>query len=300
MTDIQRERQTLWKKSNRVKNREKVLAQEKAYRTKNREKVLESTRRWRERNQAHIKSYQAQYLLSHPKDRGAKAKYDRDRRAKLGDLAREANRASYRRHATKRKAYQKRYRSQNPDKIKTREKLYYGKNSDRLRAKSRQYSIDNHEKVTANNLRWQRQNPDKVRAGKRRYEQSHKADILAKRRERVRNNPDLRLRIILRRRISLGIRKAGGRKSDTTQSLTGCSYLFLRGYIEARWKEGMSWENYGLAWHIDHRMPLSRFNLLDVAEQRKCFHYSNLQPLWAVENLRKGDKLPETHQAELI
>jgi putative phage-type endonuclease len=60
-------------------------------------------------------------------------------------------------------------------------------------------------------------------------------------------------------------------------------------FLETKFKEGMTWENHG-EWHIDHIKPCASFNLLDDYEQKKCFHYKNLQPLWATENLRKGDK----------
>ena len=53
----------------------------------------------------------------------------------------------------------------------------------------------------------------------------------------------------------------------------------------------MTWENYGLeTWHLDHIKPVSKFNLLDVDEQKKCFHYTNLQPLWAKDNIKKSNK----------
>ena len=58
-------------------------------------------------------------------------------------------------------------------------------------------------------------------------------------------------------------------------------------YLEAKFQYGMSWENYG-EWHVDHIKPCSSFNLEDPEEQKKCFHYKNLQPLWAKDNLAKG------------
>ena len=80
------------------------------------------------------------------------------------------------------------------------------------------------------------------------------------------------------------------KKNNTTMELTGCSVIFLKGYLEAKFKDGMNWSNHGL-WHIDHIKPCISFNLLDENEQKACFHYSNLQPLWASENLSKSCKL---------
>ena len=61
----------------------------------------------------------------------------------------------------------------------------------------------------------------------------------------------------------------------------------MRKHIEKQFKEGMTWKNQG-KWHIDHIKPCCKFNLLDKEEQKKCFHYTNLQPLWSQENLSKG------------
>jgi len=71
--------------------------------------------------------------------------------------------------------------------------------------------------------------------------------------------------------------------------LAGCSLNFLRNFLEAQFQPGMSWENYG-AWHIDHLRPCAAFDLRDPAQQKECFHFSNLQPLWATENWKKNDK----------
>ena len=71
--------------------------------------------------------------------------------------------------------------------------------------------------------------------------------------------------------------------------LLGCSIEFLRNYLEYYFTEGMNWGNYG-EWHIDHRISCASFDLSKEEEQRKCFHYTNLQPLWAKDNQIKGAK----------
>jgi len=83
-------------------------------------------------------------------------------------------------------------------------------------------------------------------------------------------------------------------KLPTTQRavlLLGCSITTLKVHLERGFKVGMSWENYGRrGWHVDHIRPLRSFNLTDPEQIQKAFHYQNLQPLWARENLQKGSK----------
>ena len=74
--------------------------------------------------------------------------------------------------------------------------------------------------------------------------------------------------------------------------LFGCKIDFLMGYLESKFTSGMTWKNHKLyGWHIDHIIPLSSFDLTDRDQYLKACHYTNLQPLWAVDNIRKGNKL---------
>jgi hypothetical protein len=79
-------------------------------------------------------------------------------------------------------------------------------------------------------------------------------------------------------------------KSNRTPDLVGCSVNDLKTHLESKFIESMTWENYG-EWHIDHMRPCASFNLEDPEEQKKCFHWTNLQPLWAKDNMSKGDRL---------
>ncbi len=79
-------------------------------------------------------------------------------------------------------------------------------------------------------------------------------------------------------------------KSARTSTLTGCTGSELVEHLTRQFENGMSWENYGFyGWHIDHIRPCASFDLTDPEQQRECFHFSNLQPLWAEDNLRKSD-----------
>ena len=94
-----------------------------------------------------------------------------------------------------------------------------------------------------------------------------------------------------RKRIRKLLKEAGTRKSHRTLKYIGCTTKELMSYLESKFQEGMTWENYGFeGWHIDHIRPCASFDLTDPEQQKQCFHYTNLQPLWAEENMKKHAK----------
>jgi len=111
------------------------------------------------------------------------------------------------------------------------------------------------------------------------------------------NDPVFRIAQTLRWRFKNAFKYHRGSYSVLLKYLVGCNYKTLRKHLEIHFQEGMSWSNYGLfGWHIDHITPCSHFNLSDPKQQKQCFHYTNLQPLWAIDNLRKGKnvRIPES------
>lgn len=93
------------------------------------------------------------------------------------------------------------------------------------------------------------------------------------------------------------VRSAVLKKSRNTFDLIGCPVEFLMGWLESKFHDGMTWDNYGSidgditkGWHVDHIIPCASFDLTDPDQQRKCFHYTNLQPLWGVDNMKKGHR----------
>jgi len=109
---------------------------------------------------------------------------------------------------------------------------------------------------------------------------------------RRQSDPQYRLRCALAGRVLTAIRKQYGKKAAKTMTLVGCSVQELMQHLEAQFLPGMTWDNHSLeGWHIDHIRPCASFDLTDPAQQRECFHWSNLQPLWAFDNISKGAKL---------
>lgn len=103
---------------------------------------------------------------------------------------------------------------------------------------------------------------------------------------RLLTDPAFKLTSNLRRRVHSVLR--GRPPSAHTLDLIGCDVDFLRRWLEAKFQPGMTWENYG-EWHVDHIMPCASFDLSDPVQQRTCFRWTNLQPLWASDNIRKSD-----------
>lgn len=168
-------------------------------------------------------------------------------------------------------AIRRQWRAANPDKVSALKKRYYQKNKHKCRAIIKAWTIKNRERVNASKRRRSKTEAYKIRAKK----------WLSRPHARVAHNQRKRL-----------ARAALGRfcKPSTFDAL-GCSGEFLKFWIESKWKPGMSWENYGkTGWHIDHIRPLASFDLTQEKEQKLAFHFLNLQPLWAHENLSKSDK----------
>jgi hypothetical protein len=158
---------------------------------------------------------------------------------------------------------------------------WYNKNKIRLQDYQREYQKeyykDNHEKAKEAVKRWRTDNPD--------YKQEY-----YKNRRKV--DPNYKLAMNLRSRIRSAVKSQFGDKAYKSIELLGCTIEEARQHLESKFQDGMTWENYGMfGWHIDHIKPVSSFDLTNPEEQKKCFHYTNLQPLWAEENLTKGARL---------
>lgn len=125
---------------------------------------------------------------------------------------------------------------------------------------------------------------------KRRYVERGKSRSNARYRERYATEITFRIRHALRARLRLALKHRGIREPRTTFELIGCTPCELRVHLERQFLPGMTWTNHG-QWHIDHILPCAQFDLTDAEARRRCFHFSNLQPLWATDNIRKGGSL---------
>ncbi|HEY8687738.1 MAG TPA: hypothetical protein VIM07_00775 [Chitinophagaceae bacterium] len=208
-----------------------------------------------------------------------------------------------------------------------RKRKYCEENKTRLKEKSRNYYLDKRENLsvigkaeraakrpeTLKRMRSlidaKKMSPEerKIRKSEcdKRYRENNKEKILEMKKrhyalkgneqakawqKKMMNDIGFRIKKNLRGRIYVALKR--GVKSESTVNLLGCSIEQFKKYFESLFTDGMSWDKYlegGI--HIDHRIPCKNFDLTKPEDQKRCFHYSNLQPLWELDNLRKGTSL---------
>lgn len=142
---------------------------------------------------------------------------------------------------------------------------------------------------------WHAKNRDRILAQQTAYRQAHRDEIVKKivasQRERRARDPMYKFHMALRRRTLYAFHNVGLQKSERTMELVGCTTEQLREHLVSLFKPGMTLENHGSYWHIDHIRPVASFDLSDPEQVKQCFHYTNLQPLTATENLKKGARV---------
>lgn len=132
--------------------------------------------------------------------------------------------------------------------------------------------------------------PDINKRATKKYYKTHKKEIRERQRNKYLTNPRHRIERLLRRRFAIAIKSQNAWGYRSVMEYVGCEIDFLKSYIESKFDVNMSWENHGTYWHIDHIRPCASFDLSDIEQQKICFHYTNLQPLEAHENMSKRDK----------
>jgi hypothetical protein len=152
---------------------------------------------------------------------------------------------------------------------------------------------DNKEKEIKQRKDWYLNNKDKKKEIVKRFETTNPnwRNKYQNNYNKNRKQVDINFKILSQLRTRLNKAIKGLDKSATTQELLGCSIEELKTHLESKFTPGMSWSNNTKkGWHIDHIKPLSLFNLSNPEQQREACHYTNLQPLWAKDNLSKGAK----------
>jgi hypothetical protein len=235
--------------------------------------------------------------------------------------------------------YNRRWRQENPEKVKAQRERHSEKRNTQLRKWRERIKLDpllrkqQCQKSAAYHKLRKKENPayakkskarcaryykkamqhpekaEKIRERSRNLYHSRKNDperyqaYLAKardyRRSRKQRDPDFAIRCHLRSRLIDLISRGKCTRNTSALNLTGATIAELRSHIERQFKRGMSWRNYGVIWHIDHIIPCAEFDLTSARQQAICFNYLNLSPLWAKENLKKSNRILEDSQMPL-
>ncbi len=210
---------------------------------------------------------------------------------------------------TKTQLYYKKWYAKNRAKKLAQCREWGARNKERQKEYRRARYLKNREKIRASTRAYYLADPARARRQRRNYYMRNRerllelgrrqrADIgpalsaaaVVRVRRRLKSDPYFKFVHTLRTNVRGRIKARGGIKQAKTEALFGCTVPELRAHLARKFKPGMSWENYGFrGWHIDHILPCSSFDLRDPKQQRRCFHFSNLRPLWALENLRKSN-----------
>ena len=183
----------------------------------------------------------------------------------------------------KRKEQQKEYYLNNKEKHNKNNKEYYLNNRERILNQQKEHRLDKKEYDKEYRLN----NRGKIKEQHKQYQLNNRPKINAYLSNRRKTDLVFGLTEKLRTRLKQALN--GKNKSKSTLKLLGCTVKYLIQHLEKQFQPGMNWKERHL-FHIDHIRPCASFDLTIPEEQEKCFHYTNLQPLWAQDNLSKGAK----------
>lgn len=179
------------------------------------------------------------------------------------------------------------------DEIRAKQVAYWHANPNR-RARQKERVAQDREGQRKYQAAYRAADPLKWREYRREYRKRNRAAILEYAREwrkaRRQGSPEYLLACRTRCRIAYAMNGRGYEKRSKAQEMIGCNWSDLRAHIAAQFRAGMSFDNYG-EWHVDHIIPLA--SAKDESELIRLFHYTNLQPLWAEDNRRKGASMPD-------
>ena len=263
-----KEKQRIYKREYYQNNKERIQE----YRKKNKEKQLEYDKKYRENNKEKKREYDKKY--------------------------RENNKE-------KKREYDKKYFENNREKKREIAKKYYENNREKRRETAKKYYENNKEKKRKYDKKWRENNREKRREYDKKYYENNKEKqleyIKVYRKKRYATDPCFKLRQLISSRVGNEMRKYLTTKKESSINYLGCSMKKLKEHLESKFDTNMTWDNWSIhGWHIDHIIPCSSFDLTKEEEQKKCFHYTNLQPLWAKDNIAKSNKLNWTKEKEEV
>jgi len=174
---------------------------------------------------------------------------------------------------------------------------YYEINKEKILEQNKKWCKSNPEKIRKIDKKWRKNNPEYIKKWRennieyaKKWRENNPEYNREYQKERLKNDPIFRLnhnmRVVIRKSLK------GNKNGNHWELIVGYTLKDLKNHLESQFQDGMTWNNYG-KWHIDHRIPISLFNIKNVKSKgfKKAWTLDNLQPLWAKENLSKYNKL---------
>jgi len=170
------------------------------------------------------------------------------------------------------------------------QKAFREKNKERLRLYNQQYRIEKKVEISLQRKQFRIENAERLRLNNRinwaKNGEKYSAQHYQRKVQRLKTDLCFKLRETIRSRIAMAIR--GSAKRGSAIELLGCTIEEFKQYIEAKFQPGMTWGNWSLkGWHLDHIKPIASFDLSDPKQLAEACHFTNMQPLWAKDNLDK-------------
>jgi hypothetical protein len=257
--------------TNRYLSSTKRAIYQRAWRKRNPDSVRKSALKWYHANRDKAAKTRRAWKRAHPDRVRLQAKQSRDRNV---ERVRQRQRDRY--HS-------------NRESLRKAQNEWRAKNREHCREQGRAYAAKHASKRSAYAKRRRVTHPHVFRAVMNRWRAENRVHVRYYYRNRLATNIQANLRSRLANRLLKVMTRRKCRKSNSTLLLLGTSLDGFKKHLESLFKPGMSWENRS-QWHLDHIRPCASFDLTDPEQQKKCFHYTNFQPLWWSENLSKSDK----------
>ncbi len=186
----------------------------------------------------------------------------------------------------------KKYYQYNKERINEFHKRYYQSNKESIKKSSKQYREANKERIKEHQKKYYQSNKESIKKNSKQYYKSNKERINEYKKQyikqRKKTEPLFKISCNLRNITYMAFKRKGYSKNTKTKEMLGVDWEVAKQYIERKFTKGMNWSNYG-EWHIDHIIPLASAKTPERLKQ--LCHYTNLQPLWAEDNLSKSDSI---------
>lgn len=193
--------------------------------------------------------------------------------------------------------YQKEYIKNNKEKIKQYHKEKWALNKEHGRDKRREYYLKNAEKIKERQRNYNKHTTIERSIYAKEYRDKNRQKTIQSScnyiKKRIAVDPIFKLKKNLKCRIVNALKRNSWKKDSSTRDILGADCAFVKKYIERQFEKGMTWKNHGVyGWHLDHIIPISTAQTKE--DLLILCHYTNLQPLWAKENIIKSNKIIPT------